>query len=136
MKEKTLQGGNGVSSKSLKRCKTYIGFTSLTNVGFESLREGLFPDTLKLSIVKPCSKKGNVYSIDNYRPITLISVFSIILEKVIHNRLINFLDVINVLVDSQHGFKQGKSTGTAAVDFVGEVISKLDQGLKISFLYI
>lgn len=45
------------------------------------LLEGVFPDSIKKTIVKPIFKKGDRLSMDNYRPIALISILSKILEK-------------------------------------------------------
>ena len=48
---------------------------------------GVFPDEWKTAIVKPLYKKGDRYDIQNYRPISLISVFAKLLEKLMFNRL-------------------------------------------------
>jgi hypothetical protein len=48
----------------------------LTNIYNVSLRSGVFPDEWKLAKVKPLYKKGDRYNIQNYRPISIISVFA------------------------------------------------------------
>jgi hypothetical protein len=57
----------------------------------DELQEGIFPDRLKYSIIKPLYKKGNIKDISNYRPISLLTSFSKILEKVIQRRLLDNL---------------------------------------------
>jgi hypothetical protein len=56
-----------------------------------SLEQGIFPDKLKYSRVVPIFKSGDVRLCDNYRPISLVSSISKILEKVVAVRLTNHL---------------------------------------------
>jgi hypothetical protein len=62
--------------------------TYISNV---SLRSGVFPDEWKAAQVNPLYKKGDRYDIQNYRPISITSVFAKLLEKLLFNRLIPFL---------------------------------------------
>lgn len=55
-----------------------------------SFTSGIFPDRLKIAKVKPFYKKGD--NIQNYRPISILSGFSKILEKLMYNRLISFVE--------------------------------------------
>jgi hypothetical protein len=54
-------------------------------------------------------KKGDTGEVQNCRPISLLSVFSKILEKLLYTRFTSFI-TINILNDTQHGFREGKST--------------------------
>jgi hypothetical protein len=65
--------------------------------------------------------KGNGGEVQNYRPISLLSVFSKIVEKLMYNRLMSFITKNNILNDSQHGFCEGKSTETAAQVFLENI---------------
>jgi hypothetical protein len=76
----------------------------ICNVSFAS---GIFPDRLKIAKVKPLYKKGNTGEFQNYRPISLSSVFSKIVEKLMYNRLMSFITKNNILNDAQHGFREG-----------------------------
>lgn len=58
----------------------------------ESLLSGIFPDKLKLAEVTPVFKKGSTQDKDNYRPISVLSVFSKIFEKVMYKRLYAYLE--------------------------------------------
>ena len=98
--------------------------------------ESVFPGCLKISIVKPIYKKGNKDKIDNYRPITLTSVFSKIYEKVLMIQLIEFLDKHKVLVESQHGFRKSYSTITAGIEYFHEVLLRLEKGEKVTGLFL
>jgi hypothetical protein len=64
----------------------------LTNIYNASLESGIFPDQLKVAKVIPLYKKGDMKGIGNYRPITLLSVFSELLEKLMYDRVISFIE--------------------------------------------
>ena len=53
--------------------------------------------------------------VSNYRPITLLSVFHKIMEKLMYKRLIEFLDKHNILIENQFGFRSGRSTTHATM---------------------
>ena len=64
---------------------------------------GIFPDVLKVTKVIPIHKNGNKNDPNNYRPISILSSFSKILEKLIYQRLTQFLGKYNILSPSQYG---------------------------------
>ena len=66
------------------------------------------PDQLKVGKVILLYKKGNKNDICNYRPIVLLPVFSKLLEKLMHNRLMTFIEGNEVLTEEQHGFRTKK----------------------------
>ena len=76
----------------------YSDNNSTSRYLYSSLTEGKFPYNLKVAKVKPIFKKGEKHSIENYR---LLSGFSKILEKVMYNRVIPFLESNKTLSTSQ-----------------------------------
>ena len=62
-----------------------------------SILTGVYPDLLKIIMVIPIHKDGSTQDINNYRPISLLSIFDKIMEKLIHKRLYNFLEEHNIL---------------------------------------
>ena len=74
------------------------------------LQQGIFPTSFKKAIIKPIYKAGDKHLFNNYRPISLLSVFSKLLEKLIYVRVNNHLNLNNILCDNQFGFRQGMST--------------------------
>ena len=71
-----------------------------------SLKTGIFSDNLKFAKVSPVFKSDNKKLVSNYRPISILPVFSKILEKLMYNRLLSYLDKINILTDKQYGFRE------------------------------
>ena len=75
-----------------------------------SLLTGVYPDLLKLVKVIPIHKGGSTQDVNNYRPISLLSIFDKIIEKLMHNRLYTFLEHLNILFHNQFGFRINNST--------------------------
>lgn len=91
-----------------------------------SISAGIVPDKLKIAKVIPVYKKGEKSLASNYRPISLLSVFDKILEKLIYKRLMSFLKSHNVLYKYQFGFRSNHSTSLALVDVIDELYKQLD----------
>lgn len=98
--------------------------THLCNISFNT---GIFPDKLKIAKVKPIFKKGDPSHFENYRPISLLSVFSKIIERLMFNRIYSFLCKYNVLNNEQYGFRPDHSTELALADAVNNIYNSLDK---------
>ena len=88
----------------------------LTMVFNSSLLNGIFPDVWKLARVTPIFKSGSKSEANNYRPISIISVFSRILERIVHDQVYEYLKVNKVLTMSQSAFEKLCSTITSLID--------------------
>jgi hypothetical protein len=75
-----------------------------------SFSTGIIPVQLKIAKVVPVFKSDCKEDLNNYRPISLLSVFSKILEKIVGNRLSSYLEFNNLISDSQYGFRKAHST--------------------------
>ena len=84
-----------------------------------SQKTGVFPDGCKIARVIPTYKnKGSKTSFDNYRPVALLPVFSKIVEKLIYNKVFEFLVRYQILFETQYGFRKGRNTTHATIDFI------------------
>lgn len=79
----------------------------LTYICNLSIRNCIFPDKFKTAIVIPIYKNGDKQKVYNYRPISMLCNFSKILEKIIKNRLINYLETNKLLSKNQFDFRPG-----------------------------
>jgi retron-type reverse transcriptase len=95
-----------------------------------SLETGIFPEQLKIAKIIPIHKKGNTRNINNYRPIALSSVFSKLLEKMVYNRIITFMEKNRIITEAQHGFRSKRSTETALLVFINNVQSAIDNKMN------
>ena len=101
---------------------------TLTHIISKCFSEGVFSSELKLAKVVPIFKAGASNEITNYRPISVLSFFSKVFEKIIYNHLIDFMDHNNILYGYQFGFRKGYSTQQAIITLVNKIISCLDNG--------
>ena len=120
-------GKDGVTSKSLKCISDHIALplTRLANLSFS---EGVIPNELEIAQVSPIYKAKDAMLFSNYRPISLLSIFSNILEKLMYNRLLDFLNENNILNKYQFGFRNNHSTYMALVILLENLRKALDNG--------
>ena len=88
----------------------------LTRIINLSLSSGIVPKQLKLARIIPLFKSGDQDLYANYRPVSVLPIFSKFLEKVVYKRLYNFLIKCNILFDNQDGFRKNHSTALALHD--------------------
>ena len=93
-----------------------------------SFTQGIFPNILKIAKVVPVFKSGNYLDCSNYRPISLLSALSKILEKLVHKRLYDFLDKNRSLYFRQFGFRPNYSTSFALLELIENIKKELDNG--------
>ena len=118
---------NDVVMSVIKRSIDIISepLTSIVNM---SLAHGIVPDKMKIARVIPVYKSGDRAIFSNYRPISVLPSFSKILEKVVYNRIIEFINKLNILCDNQYGFRKNHSTSLASIEFYDKVSSAFDRG--------
>jgi hypothetical protein len=75
-----------------------------------SFNDGIVPSQLKIAKVIPIFKSGDKRLVENYRPISLLNVFSKVFEKIVHNRLTSFLNINNLISPCQFGFRKSHAT--------------------------
>ena len=102
----------------------------------ESATEGIFPEKLKLGRVIPLHKNGPQDLVENFRPITTLSIFSKIFEKLVHKRMTSFIMKYNLLSDNQFGFTAGKSTSDAILKFLDNAYDSLNNNNYLLTIYL
>ena len=128
-------GIDGIPDFIIKKSIQHI-VTPIIDICNTSLATGSFPEILKVAKIRPVHKKGDKTDIGNYRPISLLSVFSKILEKVMYNRLMPFLEKYNILSESQFGFRKGISINNAIFSFTEEVLNARNKKENVAGLFI
>lgn len=78
-----------------------------------ALTSAAFPEEMKIARVSVIHKGGDHQSMKNYRPISVLPVFSKGLEKIICTRITGFFSNKHIISDAQFGFRKGRSTETA-----------------------
>ena len=108
----------------------------MANLFNRCMYSGIFPDVLKIARVIPLFKSGDRNCISNYRPISLLPVFSKIFEKLIHKRMLSFLDKHNVLYKKQFGFRKRHSTIHALNTAVTQIIHSLNRNKTVFGIFL
>ena len=92
-------GGAGWDCISARVVKsTYAGYLKpLTHILNLSLEKGIFPHELKVAHVIHLFKSGSTMNFSNYRPVSILPVFSKIFERIMYNRLLFFIEENNIL---------------------------------------
>ena len=133
-------GPDGISARMLKNTAPSIT-PSLTKLLNLSIQSGTFPETWKLSSVVPIPKGNGHESPSNYRPISLLSVTSKLLERHFHQLITDHLSDNHPLANTQWGFQPAKSTVGALLSIydwfeemeAGRDICSVFLGLKKAF---
>lgn len=127
---KTLKNTNSVGMDEIptKIIKTYAHslLQPLVYIINQSFSSGIFPDDLKVAKVIPLHKTGDINNINNYRPISILTIISKIFEKLMKQRLVHYLEKHKLLNSFQHGFTKGKSTESAIAEFTQHIHEALD----------
>ena len=137
--EKTLKSKNTgrydeISTRILKLSAPYI-ISPLTYICNAILNSGIFPDRLKYANIKSILKKGNDQELMNYRPITLLTSFSKVIEKFIYARLLDYINTNCILVNEEYGFRTWSSTEEATFSLINNVLTAMNNNLKIGVIF-
>ena len=87
---------------------------------------GTFPDIWKRSNIIPVHKKGDKQIVNNYRPVSFLPIFSKILEKLLFNSTMDFLEENNLLSSNQSGFRSNGSSESQLLSVVHDIYSSFD----------
>lgn len=126
-------GPDEISGKVLKECADELA-PSLTKLFNLSLSQGIVPREWKFANVVPVFKKGDKHLTDDYRPISLLSLVSKVLERAICNRIQD--EVIHLISILQHGFLKGRSTVTQLLTVLHEINQTLDNSGQTDIIYM
>ena len=99
----------------------------LAHIGNLSFDTGIFPVKLKIAKIVPIFKSGDECTFTNYRPVSVLPVFSKIMERLMYDRLISCM-LKHILFEYQFGFQKGKSTHMALITLVDRITEALDIG--------
>jgi sarcosine oxidase/L-pipecolate oxidase len=84
-------GPDGIPAYLLKRCSEVIA-PSLAALFELSLQQGVFPSEWKAANVVPIPQKGDTHEVTNYRPVSLLSQVSTVLERLIFSQVFSFVE--------------------------------------------
>ena len=104
IKDNKATGPDGIPGDLLKICANELA-EPLTLLFQASVDQGRLPEAWKQAFIVPVFKKGDRRRVENYRPISLTSVTSKLLEHIIHSSIMDHFDRHSTLNEFQHGFR-------------------------------
>ena len=128
IKSKNSCGPDNISSRLLKEILPIIAdpLCYLFNLSFQT---GFIPPRFKLAKVVPVYKSGDRHLFTNYRPISLLSSLSKLLEKIVAKQMYAFLYINNILYEHQYGFRKSHSTMHAVIQFLHNIHGALNKNV-------
>ena len=128
-------GVDGINTGLVKYVISHIS-DPLCHIFNLSLSKGTFPDKLKYAKVTPIFKSGDSGELGNYRPISVLSCFSKMLEKIVYSTTVTFLNKYNLLCKNQYGFRPGYSTYLALIDLTNKVVKAFEDNAYVVGLFL
>ena len=126
-------GPDEIPARILKETTATIA-PSLCTLFNRSLEVGYIPREWKLANEVPVHKKGEKDHVENYRPISLLCIFSKVLERCVLNRIKERLE--ELIVDCQHGFRCGRSCATNLLETLDHIGAILDKASQVNYVYL
>lgn len=108
----------------------------LTNIFNMCLTTSIFPVKLQVAKVVVLFKKGNRNELGNYRPVSILPIFSKVFEKIIHCRVLNFIETSNVLTPYQFGFRKNMSTELALLHQKEYILTQFENKKIVVGLFV
>ena len=102
----------------------------------QSLAEGCVSLNRRAANVTPIFKKSSRNKPENYRPVSLTSQLSTVMESIIRDAIVEHLDRHNLVLDSQHGFRRGRSCTTNLLVFLDKVSLAVDNGVSVDAIFL
>ncbi|RVE50535.1 hypothetical protein evm_004864 [Chilo suppressalis] len=125
-------GPDGLPSSFVASCHEVLA-EPLSLIYNKSLRTGIFPSIWKEALIVPVYKSGDKTSVNNYRPISLLSIFGKVFEVLVHPFLAWHFK--NILLPQQHGFIRSRSTVKNLAGFVSDLVAAVDHGTPVDVIY-
>lgn len=135
LKNNSSPGGDGIKSSLLKEIRHYIihPLVHIINLCFQT---GKFPDDLKNSNVTPIYKNGDKQITNNYRPISVTSQLSKVIEKALATRLNVHFEHNKIISNRQFGFRKHRSTEDALFTCLNSIYSSVDKNKKTLAIFL
>ncbi len=128
-------GCDNIGPRLLKLAAPYVT-DSITYICNESIKHSVFPDKWKQGKVAPLHKSGPKDDVNNYRPISVLPIISKILEKHVHDSLMDYLILYRLLHKTQSGFRPKHSCETALLRMINKWLDAINNGSLIGVVMV
>ncbi|XP_018493994.1 uncharacterized protein LOC108863844, partial [Galendromus occidentalis] len=121
-------GLDGIPGRFIKLCHETLAkpVNDLINTIFST---NVYPRNLKTSLLHPIYKSGPQSDLNSYRPISLLPIANKVVERIMAEQIVTFLEENDLLSSNQHGFRRGRSCEQAALILSDYIADATDRGL-------
>ena len=118
--------------------KTYkdILWIPLYKFWTKSFKTGQIPKSYKNQIIIPKHKKGSKTNPENFRPICITPNPIKIFERIIRKKISTYLELNEILTETQHGFRQNRSCSTQLISYTNSILNNLTKGIETDSIYL
>ena len=127
VKQYKAAGHDNIDSNVIIKVYDEISYP-LFMIFHSSFNEGIFPEQLKVAKVSPIFKVGNIEEIGNYRPISVLPIFSKVLERIMYNRTYQYFKENDMFFPKQFGFQVNNSTHHAILNLTDDILTSFEKG--------
>lgn len=135
LKPGKASGSDDIQSRFLKETADELA-PALTIIFQASINQMCIPDDWRHANVVPIYKKGDRSLASNYRPVSLTSICSKVLEHIVHSHIISHLEFHDILSDYQHGFRKRRSCESQLIMTINDLAKGLDGGKQIDAILL
>lgn len=120
-------GTDGISPHMLKFSLGSIS-SVLVSLFNRSIKLTAFSASWKIGFITPIHKRGTIFDMNNYRPISILPIISRIFERILSAQLRNYIEDKCLLSPQQHGFRLGRSCQTALISLTNRLFQNRNDG--------
>ena len=135
MRSDKAPGEDGITSRMVRELREEL-IDPLHILFTKSLGTGVVPEDWRKANVTPIYKKGGRGQVGNYRPVSLTSQISKIMESLIRDHIVRFLESNNLIRNSQHGFRTGRSCLSNLLVFMDKVTAAVEKCENVDVIYL
>ena len=135
LNEQSASGPDGIPARVIKELKEEIK-TPLALLFRQSMDDGVIPDEWRDAEVTPIFKKGSKADPANYRPVSLTVIAGKLMERLVKDTLMDYVEKNGHLSEAQHGFRAGRSTQTNLIEFLDVTTKWMDEGKAFDIVYL
>jgi len=128
-------GPDNISGRMIQLCGASISLP-LSIIYNNIISSGIFPSLWKSANVTPTHKKDSKQSVKNYRPISLLPIFSKIFEKILFAKMYNYFIENDLITKNQSGFRPNDSVTNQLISLVESIHSSLDINLDVRSVFL
>ena len=128
-------GHDQINIRMIQICDKAIG-KSLHLIFSSCIESGIFQPKWKKANAVPIHKREDKQNVKNYRPVSLLSIFGKIFERLIYNEMYSFFIENDLISSNESGFKQGDSCINQLLSITHDIYHSLDQDYEVRAVFL